>query len=76
MDILFILIPLSVVLVLLIAGVLWWAVRSGQFDDLKGPGFKILLDDDRPEQADEPPRGAASQEDAFDLDQTRPGPRP
>jgi cbb3-type cytochrome oxidase maturation protein len=75
MDVLFILIPLSVVLVLLIAGVLWYAVRSGQFDDLKGPGFKILLDDDRPQQASEQ-RGDAAQEDAFDLDQTRTGPGP
>jgi cbb3-type cytochrome oxidase maturation protein len=48
MDILFLLIPLSVLLVLLVAGALWHAVRSGQFDDLEGPGFKVLLDDDRP----------------------------
>ena len=48
MDILYLLIPLSVVLVLLVAGALWHAVRSGQFDDLEGPGFKILLDDDDP----------------------------
>lgn len=48
MDILYLLIPLSVTLVLLIAGVLWYAVRSGQFDDLEGPGFKVLLDDDAP----------------------------
>jgi cbb3-type cytochrome oxidase maturation protein len=47
-DILYLLVPLSVVLVLLIAGVLWYAVRSGQFDDLEGPGFKVLLDDDSP----------------------------
>ena len=48
MDILFLLIPLSVVLVLLIGVVLWMALRSGQFDDLEGPGMKILLDDDTP----------------------------
>jgi len=48
MDILYLLIPLSVVLVLMIGGVLWYAVRSGQFDDLHGPGFKILMDDDTP----------------------------
>jgi len=48
MDILYLLIPLSVVLVLLVGGALWHAVRSGQFDDLEGPGFKILLDDDNP----------------------------
>lgn len=51
MDILFLLIPLSVVLVLLVAGALWHAVRTGQFDDLEGPGFKILLDDDKPRES-------------------------
>lgn len=45
---LFILIPISVVLVLLIVGVLWWAARSGQFDDMEGPAHAILMDDDRP----------------------------
>jgi len=51
MDILYLLIPLSVVLVLLVAGALWHAVRTGQFDDLEGPGFKILLDDDSPRES-------------------------
>ncbi|MBQ7627256.1 MAG: cbb3-type cytochrome oxidase assembly protein CcoS [Rhodocyclaceae bacterium] len=40
-----ILIPLSVVLVFLIAGVFWWSVRSGQYDDLEGPAYRILMDD-------------------------------
>lgn len=48
---LLILIPISVLLVLLIVGVLWWAARSGQFDDLEGPAHAILMDDDRPESA-------------------------
>lgn len=48
MDVLYLLIPLSVVLALLVAGVLWLAVRSGQFDDMEGPAFKVLLDDDSP----------------------------
>lgn len=43
---LYILIPLSLLLVLAIGLVLWWAVRSGQFDDLEGPAFRILMDDD------------------------------
>lgn len=45
-DILYLLIPLSVVLVFLIAGVFWWAARNGQFDDLEGPAHRILMDDD------------------------------
>lgn len=47
---LYILIPLSVLLVFVIGGVFWWSVRNGQFDDMEGPGFKVLMDDDRPQQ--------------------------
>ena len=32
-----------------IAIAFWWSVKSGQFDDLEGPGFKILMDDDGPD---------------------------
>ena len=46
MDILLLLIPLSLVLVALIAGVFVWSVRSGQYDDLEGPAHRILADDD------------------------------
>jgi len=48
MDILYLLIPLSLVLVFLIGAVFWFALRAGQFDDLEGPAFRILLDDDTP----------------------------
>ncbi|HEX5865681.1 MAG TPA: cbb3-type cytochrome oxidase assembly protein CcoS [Casimicrobiaceae bacterium] len=46
MEILYLLIPLSVVLAFLIGGAFWWAVASGQFDDLEGPAHRILSDDD------------------------------
>ncbi|MCW5605580.1 MAG: cbb3-type cytochrome oxidase assembly protein CcoS [Burkholderiales bacterium] len=46
MEILYLLIPLSVVLVFVIGAVFWWAVRSGQFDDLEGPAQRVLMDDD------------------------------
>jgi cbb3-type cytochrome oxidase maturation protein len=45
-EILYLLIPVSVVLVFLIAGVFWWATRNGQFDDLDGPAHQILMDDE------------------------------
>ena len=48
MDILYLLIPLGVVLVFLIGIAFWWAVASGQFDDLEGPAHRILSDDDSP----------------------------
>ncbi len=53
MESLYLLIPLSVVLVLVIGVLFWWSVRSGQFDDLEGPAFRVVRDDDRPEIADE-----------------------
>lgn len=46
MDILYLLIPLSVVLAFLIGYVFWWALKSGMFDDLEGPAYWILHDDD------------------------------
>jgi cbb3-type cytochrome oxidase maturation protein len=49
MEILYLLIPLSVVLVFLIGAVFWWTVSSGQFEDLEGPAHRILDDDDTPE---------------------------
>lgn len=51
MEIVFLLIPVSVLLVFGIAVGFWWSVKSGQFDDLEGPGFKVLMDDDRPASA-------------------------
>ncbi|MCK9283383.1 MAG: cbb3-type cytochrome oxidase assembly protein CcoS [Rhodocyclaceae bacterium] len=46
MEILYLLIPLSLVLVFLIAAIFWWSLRSGQFEDLEGPGYRIVMDDD------------------------------
>jgi len=48
MEILYLLIPLSLVLVFVLAAVFWWSLRNGQFDDLEGPAYRILMDDDRP----------------------------
>ena len=48
MDILFLLVPLSLALVALVVWALLWAVRSGQFEDLRGPAERILMDDDGP----------------------------
>jgi len=45
MEILFVLVPLSVVLVLLIIAGLWWAVERGQFDDIEQEGERILRGD-------------------------------
>ena len=46
MEILPLLIGISVIAVITIAGIFLWAVRSGQFDDLDTPAVRILADDD------------------------------
>jgi len=42
MDILYVLIPLSVGLVLLVLLGLWWAVYRGQFENIDQEGERIL----------------------------------
>lgn len=57
MDILYLLIPLSVVLAFLVGAAFWWALQSGQFEDLDGPAHRILNDADsadEDERADRP----------------------
>ncbi len=49
MDSLYLLIPLSLLLVLAIGGLLAWSVLGGQFDDLDAEGQRIL--DDAPAKA-------------------------
>ena len=46
MNILFVLIPLGLVILGFAVWAFFWAVGSGQFDDLDTPATRILLDDD------------------------------
>lgn len=52
MEILYLLIPMSVVLVFMIGVVFWWSLKSGQFEDLEGPAYRILRDDDSVQAGD------------------------
>jgi cbb3-type cytochrome oxidase maturation protein len=45
MDILYLLIPLSVILVLMVLAGLWWAIYNGQFDSVEQEGERIFGDD-------------------------------
>ena len=52
MSILYVLIPLAL---LILGGAVWaffWAVGSGQFDDLDTPAMRILMDDDKAPKSD------------------------
>ena len=46
MDIVFLLVPLGLLVVFAIGAIFWWAVASGQFDDLDDQGDNVILDRD------------------------------
>lgn len=48
MDSLYLLIPLSLLIVLGIGAVLVWSVMSGQFEDIEREGSRVLDDDEEP----------------------------
>jgi len=59
MDILYLLIPISVLLVLLVLGVFGWALNDGQLDDLESEGARILATDDFQLDSHQPSRTPA-----------------
>lgn len=71
MEILFLLIPASLLLAGIALAFFLWAVRTGQFDDLDTPPHRILFEDRRPgvPASGRPldPHRAAGDEDAADA---------
>ena len=57
MEVLYLLIPVSLILLALIIRILFWAVRDGQYEDMEGPAYRILMDE---EKIVEPERGPAA----------------
>uniref|UniRef100_UPI00334291E1 cbb3-type cytochrome oxidase assembly protein CcoS n=1 Tax=Castellaniella defragrans TaxID=75697 RepID=UPI00334291E1 len=49
MNILFLLLPISLLFIVGIGAAFWWAIFSGQFDDTQDAARSIFLDDDRPQ---------------------------
>ena len=62
MESLYLLIPLSAGLVLVVLAVFAWAVQRGQFEDLDGEGERILSDDTPGLDADQPGAAATQEE--------------
>lgn len=50
MESLFLLVPLALIFIAVAVKVLFWAVNSGQYDDLDTEGHRILFDDDQPKK--------------------------
>jgi cbb3-type cytochrome oxidase maturation protein len=68
MTALYVMIPIAVIIVALAIWLFFWAVDSGQYDDLESPAHSILFDDEDPAHragveeaeghpAQDPPRG-------------------
>ncbi|MBT8106676.1 MAG: cbb3-type cytochrome oxidase assembly protein CcoS [Gammaproteobacteria bacterium] len=54
MNILYVLIPLALLLLGLAVWAFFWAVGSGQFDDLDTPAMRVVMDDDsKPEEEEQ-----------------------
>lgn len=82
MEVLFLFVPLSM---LVVAGLVWaafWAIRNNQYEDLEGPAHRILMDDDDPkiptnQSAEEVESSSAAAhgrvEDKETDEETRPG---
>ncbi|MDO8890829.1 MAG: cbb3-type cytochrome oxidase assembly protein CcoS [Sulfurimicrobium sp.] len=47
-SILIFLLVLAAFMVIVAAFGIFWAIRSGQFEDMEGPAQRILMDDDDP----------------------------
>lgn len=58
MSIILVLIPLGLVLVAIAVAAFFWAVSSGQFDDLDSPAWRILTkeDEQRDDSDPQPPK--------------------
>ena len=45
MSSLYLLIPLSLLILMVAISIFFWAIRSRQFEDMEGPAQKVVLDD-------------------------------
>ena len=74
MSALYILIPVALLLVGFAIWLFFWAVDSGQYDDLDGPAHSILFDDEDPQHkagVQEASGQAAEQEQEQEKPQDR-----
>jgi cbb3-type cytochrome oxidase maturation protein len=70
-SILYFLVPMGVLIVIGAVWAFFWAVDSGQFDDLDSPAWRILLDDDARPPAPGPTPDPTSGEEPGRDDETR-----
>lgn len=62
MDVIYSLIPGMTIFGLVFVGILIWAVKKGQYEDMEGNASRILLDDDEDAMLISQPKEKAQQE--------------
>lgn len=60
MGVLYLLLPISLILVVMIGAAFWWAIFSGQFEDTDEAARSILEDNDTPEPKVQDQKGEKS----------------
>lgn len=48
MEIVYLLVVLGIVTAGVVVWAFFWAIRGGQFDDLEGPAYRVIVEKDKP----------------------------
>ncbi|MCN4144271.1 MAG: cbb3-type cytochrome oxidase assembly protein CcoS [Thiohalomonas sp.] len=69
MDVIYGLIPSMIIIGIILVVILFWAIKSGQFDDLEGDASRILMDEDltlEKKQEKKPEENTAQEKDSTE----------
>jgi cbb3-type cytochrome oxidase maturation protein len=72
MEVIYGLLPGMLLLGIIGVGVFFWAVRSGQYDDMDGAANRVLMDDDEEQDA----KRTTGREEQTDNDTDKPSRKP
>ncbi len=68
MESLFLLVPIALVFVAIALKIFFWAIKSGQYDNLDTEAHRILFDDDEADVESRPESGSDIQSSTPDED--------
>ncbi len=64
MEVIYGLIPTMIVIGITLVALLFWAIKSGQFDDMEGDAQRILMDEDLSPEKQKESKNEATKTDA------------
>ena len=71
MDVIYGLIPGMIFLGVIAVAILFWAAKSGQFEDMEGEAHRILMDDDLSPDFDKPETSATPEDSVESGDEKK-----